>query len=86
MERIANEARVAPTRISFIAALHLIRDQWAWSTDARSPGAIPKQLATLRERLKRFVLPPRRSNRSYPRMLKNDYRAYPRRPRNGAVK
>jgi len=86
MERIAQDARVAPTRISFIAALHLIRDQWAWSTDARSPGAIPKQLVTLRERIKRFILPPRRSERSYPRMLKNDYRAYPRRPRGAGLK
>lgn len=86
MERIANEARVAPTRISFIAALHFIRDQWAWSTDTRYPGAIPKQLATLRARIKRFVLPPRRTARSYPRTIKNDYRAYPRRPRGQGLK
>lgn len=86
MERVAIEARVAPTRISFLLALHLIRDQWAWSTDTRSPGAIPKQLLSLRSHLKRLVLPPRRSNRSYPRTVKNDYRAYPRRPRDKDAK
>jgi hypothetical protein len=86
MERVANEARVAPTRISFLLALHLIRDQWAWSTDTRSPGAIPKQLLNLRAHLKRLLLPARRSDRSYPRTVKNDYRAYPRRKRETALK
>ena len=86
MERVANEARIAPARIGFVVALHLIRDQWAWSAGARSPGAIPKQLLTLRRHLKRLVLPPRRSSRSYPRTIKNDYKAYPRRPRSGALK
>jgi hypothetical protein len=86
MERVANEIRLPPSRISFVVALHLIRDQWAWSTDARSPGAIPKQLRTLRAHLKRLVLPPRRTNRSYPRTLKNDYKTYPRRPRSEDAK
>lgn len=86
MERIAAEACVPPTRISFIAALHYVRDQWFWSTDTRYPGAIPKQLLKLRERMKRFILPPRRTERSYPRELKNDYRAYPRRPRHKPLK
>jgi hypothetical protein len=84
MERIAAEARVEPTRISFVAALHLIRDQWDWNAIARSPGAIPKHLTNLRMRLKRFILPPRRASRSYPRVIKNDYRRYPRRRTNGA--
>jgi hypothetical protein len=84
IERIASEAQVEPTRISFVAALHLIRDEWEWSAITRSPGAIPKHLAQLRMRLKRFILPPRRSTRSYPRVIKNDYRRYPRRRTNGA--
>jgi hypothetical protein len=86
IERIANEARVPPTRISFVMALHFIRDQWDWSATTRSPGAIPKHLAALRQRLKRFVLPPRRTTRTYPRTVKNDYRTYPRRPRPGPLK
>jgi hypothetical protein len=81
MERIAEVANVAPTRISFVAALTFIRDEWEWSAITRSPGAIPKHLSELRARLKRFILPPRRSQRSYPRTVKNDYRRYPRRKR-----
>jgi hypothetical protein len=81
MERIANEAGVAPTRVSFVASLALVRDEWEWTARTRSPGAVPKHLRNLRERLKRFILPPRRSHRRYPREVKNDYRRYPRRKR-----
>lgn len=77
MERIAREAGVVPTRISFVAALHMIRDEWQWLSMTRSPGAIPKHLKELRARLKRLVLPPRRSERVYPRALKHKSRAYP---------
>ena len=77
MERIAQRAAVAPTRISFVAALHLIRTEWEWSAITRSPGGIPKHLAELEERIKRFVLPARRSARSYPRVVR-DFRGYPR--------
>src|SRR5450759_539806 len=55
MERIAEVANVAPTRISFVAALTFIRDEWEWSAITRSPGAIPKHLSELRARLKRFI-------------------------------
>jgi len=81
MERAAEEAGVAPTRISFIAALHLIRDEWRMSAFA-SPGAIPRHLRKLRERLLRFLLPPRREHRSYPRTVKVRTARYPtkRRP------
>ena len=68
MERIANEADVEPTRISFVEALRLIRDEWEWLSVA-SPGAIPKRLEALRRNLKRYVLPPRRA-RSFPRVVK----------------
>jgi hypothetical protein len=81
MERVAQQANVPPTRISFVVSLALIRDEWEWSARTRSPGAIPKHLRTLRERLKRFILPPRRPHRRYPREVKNDYRRYPRRSR-----
>ena len=79
MERIAAEARVAPTRISFVAALHFIRDEINWSASSQAPGAIPKKLLRMRDLIRRFVLPPRRPKRSYPREIKNDYRRYPRR-------
>jgi hypothetical protein len=70
MERIADEARVAPARISFVASLRLIRDEWMWAAASNSPGAIPKNLRRLREELKRFILPPRRPERTFPREVK----------------
>jgi hypothetical protein len=66
MVRIAVEARVPPTRISFLMALRLIRDEWLWCAVAK-PGAIPRHLRELRAEVLRFVLPPRRSERAYPR-------------------
>jgi hypothetical protein len=81
MERIAEEAGVAPTRVSFVVSLALVRDEWEWTARTRSPGAVPTHLRNLRDRLKRFILPPRRSQRRYPREVKNDYRRYPRRRR-----
>jgi hypothetical protein len=70
MERIAKEAEVAPNRISFVMSLRLIRDEWMWAAASNSPGAIPKNLRRLREELKRFILPPRRRERRFPRAVK----------------
>jgi hypothetical protein len=69
MVRIAEEADVPPNRISFVMALRLIRDEWLWSAVA-SPGAIPRHLRELRAEVLHFVLPPRRSERRYPRAVK----------------
>ncbi|ATB32433.1 transposase [Melittangium boletus] len=81
MERIAEEEGVPPNRISFVMALRLIRDEWIWLAGA-SPGAIPAHLRRLREEVKHFVLPPRRSERNYPRAVKLKMSPYPRkRPR-----
>lgn len=68
MERIAVEAGVEPTRISFTMALMLIHDEWGWCAVA-SPGTIPRHLRELRGDVARFVLPPRRE-RTYPRQVK----------------
>ena len=68
MERIAAQAEVPPSRISFVAAMRFIRDEWAWCAVA-SPGSIPKKLQRMRDRVASFVLPPRR-HRSYPRAVK----------------
>src|SRR5690349_14343526 len=70
MERIAKEADVPPSRISFVVSLRMIRDEWLWAAATNSPGAIPKNLRRLREELKRFILPPRRSTRVFPRAVK----------------
>lgn len=69
MERVAAEANIEPIRISFVGAMRLIIDEWMWCAIS-SPGAIPKHLRELRESLVGLVLPPRRSERSYPRSVK----------------
>jgi hypothetical protein len=88
MERAAAEAGVPPTRISFVAALALIRDEFIWLASPRpTPGAIPASLARLRKHLKRLVLPPRRPERAYPRAVKIKMSGYPRkRPSVSAAK
>ncbi len=86
MERIAKEAQVPPTRISFIAALRFIRTEWYWSSRTRSPGAIPKHLADMRIKIRRFVLPPRRGERVYPRAVKIKMSSYSRNRGGGRLK
>ncbi len=86
MARIAAEADVEPTRISFVTALRFIRSEWEWSWTTRSPGAIPKHLRRMREDIARFVLPPRRSDRSYPRAVKIKMSNYARNRRGGQLK
>lgn len=78
MERIAAEAGLPPNRISFIMAYRLIQDEWMWLSASNSPGAIPKHLRALRANILRFVLPPRRSNRAYPRAVKLKMSSYER--------
>jgi hypothetical protein len=70
MERVAKQAKVEPTRISFVESLRLIRDEWMWLSVTGSPGAIPKRLASMRANIKRYLLPPRRPRRLYPRAVK----------------
>jgi hypothetical protein len=69
IERIADEVGVVPTRISFINALDLIRDEWIWCANS-APGAIPKQLDELARRIKLLILPERRPDRVFPRAVK----------------
>jgi hypothetical protein len=78
MERIADETGVAPTRISFVAALRLIINEWSWATITTSPGAIPRHLTDLRDKIRVFVLPERRSDRVFPRAVKLKMSGYPR--------
>jgi hypothetical protein len=70
MERIAGELDVAPTRISFVASLRYFVEQWVWASQTQTPGAIPQRLSTMRDRLRHFLLPPRRPERSFPRAVK----------------
>jgi len=77
MERTADEAKVPPSRISFVASMRLICDEWLWCAIA-SAGAIPKHLRNLRASIAQFILPPRRSERRYPRAVKIKMSNYPR--------
>jgi hypothetical protein len=86
MEQIAEELDVPPLRISFLEALRSIREQWLWAAATRTPGAIPKRLSTMRARMRRFVLPPRRIDRSYPRAVKIKMSNYARNRRGGRLK
>jgi Insertion element 4 transposase N-terminal/Transposase DDE domain len=80
MERVATDAKVDPSRISFVGAMRLICDEWLWCAIAQ-PGAIPKHLRNLRAALAGLILPPRRSERSYPRAVKIKMSNYPRKRR-----
>jgi len=70
MERIATELGVAPTRISFVATLREFATFWLLASKTLSPGALPEQLAKAEDRVRRFVLPPRRPERVFPRAVK----------------
>lgn len=70
MQRVAEEAKVPPNRIRFAAVFNLVWDEWLWLAGTRSPGAIPRQLQRLLANLRRFVLPERRRERSYPRAVR----------------
>jgi hypothetical protein len=83
MEAVAVEAKVEPSRISFVGAMRLISDEWLWCAVAQ-PGAIPKHLRNLRSALVGLVLPVRRSERSYPRTVKIKMSNYPRKRRSVA--
>ena len=70
MARVATELDVPPIRISFVAALREFAYEWSVAANGLSPGAIPKHVATLPDRLRHFVIPPRRGERVYPRAVK----------------
>ncbi len=87
MERIAGELDVVPTRISFVAALRYFVEQWLWAADTETPGAIPQRLSTMRDRLRRFLLPPRRPERVFPRAVKIKMSSYARKvPRKSSTR
>lgn len=71
MERAADEVGVEPRRISFVNAMSMIRNAWiVWSTEPVAPGRIPEHLLDLRKHLGLLLLPERRSERAYPRVVK----------------
>jgi len=80
MERIADEAGVASSRISFVTVFSLICNEFLWCS-AASPGAIPRHLRNLRAEVKIFILPERRPERAYPRAVKVKMSSYAKKHR-----
>jgi hypothetical protein len=78
MERAARAAGVPPCRISFVAGLHFVRDELVLCSTIESVGTIPKLIDRLTRDLASMVLPPRRSDRAYPRAVKIKMTNYPR--------
>jgi IS4 transposase len=84
MERVADDAGVAPTRISFVNALALVRYTWLISSmPPLAPGKIPSRLLDMRTQLKLLVLAERRPDRAYPRAVKIKMSNYLRKPPSG---
>lgn len=77
MERAAHLAGVPPVRMSFVSCFRAIKFQMLLLA-AVSPGKIPKVVERFHHELAAFVLPPRRSERSYPRAVKIKMSNYPR--------
>jgi hypothetical protein len=69
IERVAAELGVPPIRISFLAALREVVEQWHFAGIV-SPGTVPGRLSTTTDRLRQFLLPPRRPKRVFPRAVK----------------
>ena len=80
-ERLAALVDVPPVRISFITVLRELRSAFVmWQHT--SPGALPGRIRDWEEELARFVLPERRTDRSFPRAVKIKMSKYKRkRPR-----
>ena len=66
---VAEQHGLPPTRVSFRTAVLTVRDFWlisAWG----APGRVPRFLKDLRLTLGGLIIPPRRSERRYPRHVK----------------
>ncbi|MFZ5527098.1 MAG: DDE transposase, partial [Pseudomonadota bacterium] len=70
MREMAHHLKVEPQRISFHTASYAILNLIA-------VGTLPKQLTLLLEQSRHFLLPPRRTERSYPREVKNRAHKFP---------
>jgi len=68
MAKAAIEARVAPTDLSFLRALHIIQHELIWAA-GMSPGKLPSHLVRLRLQLQMAIVEKRRG-RKCPRVVK----------------
>jgi hypothetical protein len=77
MDLFARAHKLPPRRISFRTSLMLIRDLFMWAATA-SPGSLPKMIKRLRLDMNQLVLPPRATDRRYPRHVKLAWSRYAR--------
>lgn len=77
MRLMAEHIKVEPVRMGFHATSIAIIDILRFAP-LESPGTLPKRLALLFEQAHLFVLPPRREERSFPRVVKHRPAKYPR--------
>jgi Insertion element 4 transposase N-terminal/Transposase DDE domain len=85
-QTIADGVGLKPLQISFVNVLRYVVEQWLWASVTATPGGIPARLEDMRDKQRRFALPPRRPKRSYPRAVKIKMTNYPRKrpsPRRG---
>ncbi len=85
MLEAAEEAELAPTRISFKNSLHLVRTFCTLNAWYAPPGTMKTQLQMLREMLAVLMLPERRPERRYPRHVKIKMSSYKRNPGRGSI-
>jgi hypothetical protein len=76
MRLMARAIKVEPLRMGFhvasIAIIEVLR-----FAPLETAGTLPRRLATLFEQARLFVLPPRRTDRSFPRAVKRRLSKYP---------
>jgi hypothetical protein len=77
---VLGDAKEAELRNIFVAALRLIINEWSWSAITTSPCAIPRSLSVLRDKIRVFALPERRSDRVQPRREAQDEQLRPQAP------
>ena len=76
MREMAAHAKVEPQRISFHTASYAIVSLLA-TASIESAGTLPKRLQALLAQSHYFVLPPRRTERHFPRVVKNRAHKFP---------
>ena len=76
MREMAAHAKVEPQRISFHTASYAIVSVLA-TASIESAGTLPKRLQALLAQSHYFVLPPRRTERHFPRVVKNRSHKFP---------
>ena len=84
MREMAAHAKVEPQRISFHTASYAIANLLSVAS-LDSAGTLPKQLVALLAQSDHFVLPPRLTGRSFPRVVKNRSHKFPTKKCQSAV-